>query len=152
VIALVGLFNIFGSIASGWLCTHYPQRYLLFGICILRAAVVTIFLILPPTPTVALIFGAAMGLLWLSATPPVTGLIVAMFGIRNLAALFGVAYLVHQVGAFLGVWLGGLIYERVGSHEAMLWCLAVVGLTGAALSLPISETSEGGAVGQRSNK
>ena len=139
VVATIGFFNIFGSIAAGWLCARYPQRFVLFAICLLRAASIALFLIFPVTPAGALIFGAMMGLLWLAASPPVIGLVAALFGTRNLAALFGLAYLVHQIGAFLGVWAGGLIYQATGSYDFIWWCVAAMGLIGAALSLWISE-------------
>jgi MFS family permease len=139
VIATIGLFNVFGSIGAGWLCAHYPQRFVLLAICLLRAISIALFLILPVTPASALTFGAMMGLLWLSAGPPVMGLVAALFGTRNLAALFGLAFLVHQIGAFLGVWAGGLIYQHTGSYGIMWWCVAAMGLIGAAVSLSISE-------------
>jgi predicted MFS family arabinose efflux permease len=139
VIATIGLFNISGSIAVGWLCGRHPNRYVLFSIYFLRAVAVAVFLWLPLSPLNALLFAAAMGLLWISPVTPVAGTITRIFGTRNLAALYGLAYFFHQVGAFFGVWAGGLVFERTGSYE-YVWLVLVVGaLTASFLTLLIRE-------------
>src|SRR5918997_1503458 len=119
-LALIGLFNIVGSYGSGVLGARHSKRQLLAGIYLARAAVIAVFITLPPTPTVVLVFAAAMGILWLSTVPLTSGLVAVMFGTGNLGTLFGVVFLSHQVGAFLGVWLGGLAFEQTGSFPP-LW-------------------------------
>jgi MFS family permease len=137
--AFVGLFNILGSVAAGWLCGRYPNRYVLFGIYALRAAAIGSFLATPVTPTTALLFGAGMGSLWLSATAPAAGLVAHMFGTQHMAALFGLIYFFHQVGAFLGVWLGGVAFKTTGSYEPVWWLLVLLALAAALASLCITE-------------
>jgi predicted MFS family arabinose efflux permease len=138
-IGVIGLFNIVGSIASGWLGDRMPKRFLLSFIYFARAAAVAVFVILPPSPTAAIVFGAVTGLLWLSTIPPTSGLVVLMFGTRWLATLFGFAFFSHQVGGFLGVWLGGLLYEGTGSYDVVWWLSVVFGIASALINLPIVE-------------
>jgi predicted MFS family arabinose efflux permease len=139
VIATIGLFNIFGSIAVGWLCRRYANRSMLFAIYFLRALAIAVFLLLPLTSINAFLFAAAMGLLWISAVTPVVGLIARTFGTGNLAALYGLAYFFHQVGAFVGVWAGGLVFEHTGSYNAVWWALVGAALVTSVLTLLISE-------------
>ena len=141
VIATIGLFNIFGSLAVGWLCGRYANRYVLFSTYILRALTIASFLLLPLTPVSAFVFAAAMGLLWVSVVTPVSGLITRTFGTRNLATLYGFAYFFHQVGAFFGVWVGGLVFERTGSYNGVWWSLVIAALVTSALTLLIRESS-----------
>src|SRR5262245_66498568 len=103
----IGLFNIVGAIAAGLLAAFMPKRYILSLIYFGRAAAILVYILLPPSTAATLIFGAVMGLLWLSTVPPTSGLVAVMFGTRWLAMLFGFAFFSHQVGGFLGVWLGG---------------------------------------------
>ena len=138
-IGVIGLFNIIGSIASGWLGDRMPKRYLLSFIYFSRAAAVAVFVILPPSPTAAILFGAVTGLLWLSTIPPTSGLVLLMFGTRWLATLFGFAFFSHQVGGFLGVWLGGLLYEGTGSYDVVWWLSVFFGIASALINLPIVE-------------
>ncbi len=140
VLALIGLFNIVGSIGAGYLGERMPKRMLLAAIYSLRSAAFVIFLLTPVTPASALIFGAAIGLLWLSTVPPTSGLVALMFGARYMATLFGVVFFSHQVGAFIGVWLGGALYERTGSYEITWWVGVALGLFAALVHLPIRET------------
>jgi len=114
-LALIGLFNIVGSYGSGVLGARHSKRQLLAGIYLARAVVIALFITLPPTPAVVLVFAAAMGVLWLSTVPLTSGLVAVMFGTSNLGTLFGMVFFSHQVGAFLGVWLGGLAMEQTGS-------------------------------------
>jgi MFS family permease len=138
-IAAIGLFNIIGSLSSGWLGNRLPKRYILSVIYLIRALAVLAFISFPVTPASALAFGAVMGLMWLSTVPPTNGLIAMMFGTRWLAMLAGFAFFSHQVGGFLGVWLGGLAYERTGSYDVVWWLSVLFGVMSALVNLPIVE-------------
>jgi MFS family permease len=138
-IAVIGLFNIVGSIASGWLAGVFPKRYLLSLIYFTRALAILAFISFPVTPTTCIIFGAVMGLMWLSTVPPTTSLIAVMFGTRWLAMLTGFAFFSHQVGGFLGVLLGGIAFERTGSYDLMWWLAILFGVLSALINLPIVE-------------
>ena len=138
-IGVIGLFNIFGSIAAGWLGDKMPKRYLLSIIYLLRSLAVAVFISLPVTSVSAVVFGASMGLLWLSTVPPTSGLVALMFGTRWMATLFGFAFFSHQVGGFLGVWLGGVLFERTGSYEVIWWLSIALGIISAVINLPIVE-------------
>jgi MFS family permease len=138
-LGLIGLFNIIGAMTSGWLGSRVPKRYILSGIYFSRALAVIGLVTLPASPTVALIYGAVTGLLWLSSVPPTSGLVAVMFGTRWLAMLFGIAFFSHQVGGFLGVYLGGRIYERTGSYDIVWWLGVMFGLISAIINLPIVE-------------
>ena len=138
-VGVIGLFNIVGSLTAGWLGDRIPKRYLLSAIYLLRSLAVTAFVLLPVTPLSAVIFGAAMGLLWLSTVPPTSGLVALMFGTRWMATLFGFAFFSHQVGGFLGVWLGGLLFERTGSYDVIWWLSVVLGVVSALINTPIVE-------------
>ncbi len=138
-IATIGLFNIFGSVTAGWLGDRMPKRYLLSIIYFVRAAAILAFISFPVTPVSCLIFAAVMGLMWLSTVPPTNGIIALMFGTRWLATLSGFAFFSHQVGGFLGVWLGGLVFDRTGSYNAV-WYLAILfGVLSALINMPIVE-------------
>jgi len=138
-IAVIGLFNIVGSLSAGWLAGRLPKRYILSVIYLIRALAVLAFISFPVTPASALIFGAVMGLMWLSTVPPTNGLIAMMFGTRWLAMLAGFAFFSHQVGGFLGVWLGGLAYEHTGSYDVVWWLSILFGVLSALVNLPIVE-------------
>jgi MFS family permease len=138
-LGVIGLFNIVGSVMSGWLGDRMPKRYLLSIIYTLRSIAVIVFISLPVTPVSAVIFGAVMGLLWLSTVPPTSGLVAVMFGTRWMATLFGFAFFSHQVGGFLGVWLGGFLFERTGSYNVVWWLSVVFGILSAIINLPIIE-------------
>jgi predicted MFS family arabinose efflux permease len=140
VIATIGLFNISGSVAVGWLCGRYLNRYVLFSIYFLRALAIAAFLLMPLSPMSALLFAAAMGILWTSPVTPVAGTITRMFGTQNLAALFGLAFFFHQVGAFFGVWVGGLVFARTGSYDSIWWILVIAALFSSLLTLLVRET------------
>ena len=138
-IALVGVFNIFGSLFSGWLGMRMPRRYILSTIYFARALATVIFISLPASPESALLFGAVTGLLWLSTIPPTTSLIGQMFGARNLSMLYGFAFFSHQLGGFLGVLLGGFFRDHLGSYLPV-WILSIAfGLISALINLPIVE-------------
>jgi MFS family permease len=135
----IGLFNIVGALLSGWLGGRMPKRYILSFIYFFRALAVVFLITLPASPAVALIYGAVTGLLWLSSVPPTSGLVMVMFGTRWMAMLFGIAFLSHQVGGFLGVWLGGLLFERMGSYDVVWWLGVLFGVLSAIINLPIVE-------------
>ena len=138
-IAIIGLFNIIGAIGAGWLSGIVPNRFILSAIYFARALAIAIFIALPASPAATLVFGAVTGLLWLSTVPPTSALVAIMFGTRWLTTLFGVAFFSHQVGGFLGVWLGGLLFERTGSYDA-IWMLSILlGMFSAVVNLPIVE-------------
>jgi MFS family permease len=138
-IGVIGLFNIIGSIAAGWLGDRMPKRYLLSVIYLLRSFAVAVFITLPVTSVSAVVFGASIGLLWLSTVPPTSGLVALMFGTRWMATLFGFAFFSHQVGGFLGVWLGGVLFENTGSYEVIWWLSIALGIVSAVINLPIIE-------------
>ena len=138
-LGVIGLFNIVGSLLAGWLGDRMPKRYLLSIIYFARSLAVVAFITMPITPTSAVVFGAVMGLLWLSTVPPTSGLVALMFGTRWLATLFGFAFFSHQVGGFLGVWLGGVLFERTGSYDVIWWGSVVLGVVSAIINLPIVE-------------
>ena len=138
-IGVIGLFNIIGSLLAGWLGDRMPKRYLLAAIYLLRSAAVLAFIVFPVTPASAITFGAVMGLLWLSTVPPTSGLIALMFGTKWFATLFGLAFFSHQLGGFLGVWLGGVLYEAFGSYDPIWWGSIALGIVSALLHLPIVE-------------
>jgi MFS family permease len=138
-VAIIGLFNIVGSLLSGWLGNVMPKRYLLSVIYFSRALAILAFISFPVTPFSAILFGAAMGFLWLSTIPPTNGIIVVIFGTRWLAMLAGFSFFSHQVGGFLGVWLGGMAFERTGSYDLVWWLAILFGLLSALINLPIVE-------------
>ena len=138
-IAVIGLFNIVGSMASGWLAGRMPKRFILSFIYFSRAVSVVIFITLPPSVPATLVFGAVTGLLWLSTVPPTSGLVATMFGTRWLAMLFGFAFFSHQVGGFLGVLLGGVVFEYTGSYNPIWWLSVMFGVLSALINLPIVE-------------
>jgi len=138
-IAVIGLFNIVGSLSAGWLGARLPKRYILSVIYLIRALAVLAFISFPVTPASAIMFGAVMGLMWLSTVPPTNALIAMMFGTRWLAMLAGFAFFSHQVGGFLGVWIGGLAYEHTGSYDVVWWLSILFGILSALVNLPIVE-------------
>ena len=138
-IAVIGLFNIFGSLTAGWLSNIMPKRYILSFIYFSRALAVLAFIMFPVTPFSAITFGAVMGFLWLSTVAPTNAIIALIFGTRWLATLSGLAFFSHQVGGFLGVWLGGVVFERSGSYDAVWWLSVLFGLLSAVINLPIVE-------------
>ncbi len=138
-LAIIGLFNIIGSMASGWLGSRMPKRYILSIIYFARALSIVAFILLPTSTVTTLIFGAVTGLLWLSTVPPTSGLVAVMFGTRWLTMLFGFAFFSHQVGGFLGVLLGGIVFDRWGTYDPV-WGLSVFfGVLSAVINLPIVE-------------
>jgi MFS family permease len=138
-LALIGGFNIIGSFACGALGDRYRKKHLLSLLYILRAVVIAGFVLAPTSETSILLFAAGIGLLWLGTVPLTSGLVAQMFGIKHLGMLFGMVFLSHQIGAFLGVWLGGILYDATGSYDTV-WTLAIVlGVLAAILHWPIAD-------------
>ncbi|MCQ0989023.1 MFS transporter [Jiella marina] len=137
--ALIGFFNIIGSIASGIIGQRTSKPHFLAWIYIARSIVVTAFLLTPITPATVVVFSVVMGLLWLSTVAPTNALVAIMFGTRYLGLLGGVVFLSHQIGSFLGVWLGGYLFVRTGSYDAVWWIGVVLGLFAALVHWPIRE-------------
>lgn len=138
-LAMIGLFNIVGSYLSGPLSDRWSRKTVLALIYFLRAVVITLFLLAPLSGTTVLIFGAAMGVLWLSTVPPTAQLVSIMFGNRYLSMLFGFVFLSHQLGGFAGVWLGGQMFAASGSYLPIWWGAVALGIAAALLNLPIRE-------------
>jgi MFS family permease len=148
VIAAIGLFNMVGSLSVGWLQNFLPKRYILSAIYFTRALATVTFISFPITPTSAILFGAISGLTWLSSVPPTSALVALMFGTRWFATLYGFAFVSHQVGGFLGVWLGGIVFERFGSYTPVWWLSVLFGVLSALINLPIVEKPVPRAVAQ----
>ncbi|AIS17131.1 MFS transporter [Pseudomonas rhizosphaerae] len=139
VLALIGLFNIFGTYTAGWLGGRFSKPRLLTALYLLRAVVIVLFLWFPVTTFSACLFGMAMGLLWLSTVPLTNGTVATLFGVRNLSMLGGIVFLFHQLGAFLGGWLGGLVYDHTGSYD-LVWQLSIaLSLLAGVLNWPVRE-------------
>ena len=139
VIASIGLFNIMGSLGVGWLQNQVPKRYILSTIYFIRAVSIVTFISFPITTFSAIMFGAITGLTWLSTVPPTSALVAVMFGTRWFATLYGFAFVSHQVGGFLGVWLGGVVFEQFGSYTPIWWLSVTFGVLSALINLPIVE-------------
>lgn len=127
-LAVIGLFNVFGSYAFGWLGGKFPKQYLLGGIYIVRSLTVAAYFYFPASATSTIVFAAIMGSLWLGVIPLVNGLVAQLFGLRYMATLTGIAFLSHQVGSFLGAWGGGVIYDHLGSYDRAWQAAVLIGL------------------------
>ncbi len=138
-LAVIGLANAFGSLGSGWLSTRMSKRWLLAWIYFGRSIAIAAFILLPASPMTSIIFGISIGLLWLSTVPPTSSLVMLMFGTRYMAMLYGFAFFSHQVGGFLGVWLGGELYEIYGNYTLVWWLSIALGIVSALINLPIKE-------------
>ena len=138
-LALIGFFNIIGSLAAGVIGQRYSKPIFLAWIYLGRSVAVTAFLLLPQTPTSVIVFSVVMGLLWLSTVPPTNALVAVMFGTRHLGMLGGVVFLSHQIGSFLGVWLGGYLYDRFGTYDPVWWLGVALGIFAAIVHWPIEE-------------
>jgi MFS family permease len=138
-LALIGLFNIFGSYYAGKLGGRFPKRYLLSTIYFSRSVVITLFLLAPLMPLSVYLFAAAMGVLWLSTVPLTNGIIAGVFGVKHMSMLAGIVFFSHQLGSFLGVWLGGYLYTATGSYD-IVWGIAIaLGVMAGLINLPINE-------------
>jgi len=140
-LALIGLFNVFGTYASGWLGQRLAKRHILAFIYLARSVAIVFFLLAPLTPASVYIFSAVMGILWLSTVPPTNAAVAQIFGVAHLSMLSGFVFFSHQIGSFMGVWLGGYLFDRTGSYE-LVWYIAIaLGVAAALINLPIRETA-----------
>ena len=138
-LAIIGLSNIFGSLAAGWWVGRYRSKYVLFWMYGSRAAAILMYLALPRTDLNFYLFAAAIGFSWLATVPPTARLVAKLFGTRYLATLFGLTLLTHQIGGFFGAWLGGLALTRGGDYTWMWYADALLAATAALVNLPIRE-------------
>jgi predicted MFS family arabinose efflux permease len=138
-LALIGLFNVGGSLAAGWLGQRFRMKYLLAAMYASRALLIAIYLVSPPTPLTFFLFSAGLGLTWLATVPPTAGLVGKLFGPRYLGTLFGLTLLSHQLGGFFGAWVGGLVLERFGDYSWMWYADITLALIAAVANLPIRE-------------
>lgn len=138
-ISLIGLTNIFGTLLAGWAGQRYPKKYLLAGIYTGRTLIAAWFILTPMTPETVLIFSALMGSLWLATVPLTSGLVAHIYGLRYMGTLYGIVFFSHQLGSFLGVWLGGRLYDLTGGYTAVWWVGVGIGAFSAIVHLPIRE-------------
>ena len=138
-IAVIGFFNIAGTLTAGWLGARYSKKYLLAGIYTARAITAAAFILLPITPISVLVFSAVMGSLWLATVPLTSGLVAHLYGLRYMGTLYGFVFFSHQLGSFLGVWLGGRMYDVTGDYTLVWWIGVAVGVFSAIVHLPIKE-------------
>lgn len=140
-LALIGFFNVIGAFTAGILGGRFSKKYCLSLLYLSRGLLFTAFILLPTTPASVLIFSALMGLLWLSTVPFTSGLVAQIFGPKYFSMLFGIVFFGHQVGSFLGAWLGGYLYDTTGSYDVVWWISAALGFASALLHFPINEQS-----------
>ncbi|MDP2493519.1 MFS transporter [Shimia thalassica] len=138
-ISLIGLANIGGTLLAGWAGSRYSKKYLLAGIYTCRTIVAAVFILMPITPTSVIIFSIAMGSLWLATVPLTSGLVAYIYGVRYMGTLYGIVFFSHQVGSFLGVWLGGRMYDTFGDYTMVWWIGIGVGALSAVLHIPVRE-------------
>jgi predicted MFS family arabinose efflux permease len=139
-LALIGLFNVIGTYAAGSLGQRYPKRHILSTIYILRSVTIVTFLAVPLTPWSVYAFAAVMGMLWLSTVPPTNAVVAQMFGLRHFSMLGGFVFLGHQLGSFLGAWLGGRLYDATGTYDVVWWIAVALGVFAALISLQVRES------------
>jgi len=138
-ISLIGLANIAGTLAAGWAGKRYSKKYLLAGIYAGRTIVAALFIMVPMTPTTVILFSVAMGSLWLATVPLTSGLVAHIYGLRYMGTLYGIVFFSHQLGSFMGVWLGGRMYDLTGDYTAVWWVGVGVGAFSALIHLPVRE-------------
>jgi MFS family permease len=140
-LALIGLFNVFGTYSAGALGQRLPKRYILAAIYALRGVVITAFVLLPLSPASVYVFAATMGFLWLSTVPPTNAIVAQIFGVQYMSMLGGMVFLSHQVGSFLGAWLGGRLYDMTGSYQVVWWLSVALSVMALLANLPVRETA-----------
>ncbi|HVE49420.1 MAG TPA: MFS transporter, partial [Casimicrobiaceae bacterium] len=138
-LALIGLFNIIGTYTTGWLGSRMPKRYILAAIYFARAIVIAAFVFTPISVMSVYAFAIALGLLWLSTVPPTNGIVAQVFGVRYLSMLAGITFFSHQIGSFLGAWLGGRFYDTLGSYDVVWYLSIALGIIAGLINLPIDE-------------
>ncbi len=139
LLSMIGLFNIFGTLTSGYLSTKYPKRLVLSFIYFLRGVVISLFIFLPPSPTLAVLFGITFGFLWLATVPPTAGIVAFIFGTKYMGLLYGIVFLSHQVGSFFGAYLGGVFKEVYGSYDYAWYVSIALSIFAGLIHLPIKE-------------
>ncbi|MDP2451857.1 MAG: MFS transporter [Polaromonas sp.] len=140
-LALIGLFNVFGTYAAGALGQRLPKKNILAFIYLARAVVIAVFLAAPLSPASVYVFASLMGLLWLSTVPPTNAVVAQIFGIQHLSMLSGFVFFSHQIGSFMGVWLGGVLYDRTGSYDIVWYITIALGVFAALINLPVREAA-----------
>jgi predicted MFS family arabinose efflux permease len=140
-LALIGLFNVFGTYAAGVLGQRLAKRHILAFIYFGRAVAISLFLLVPLTPFSVYVFAAIMGFLWLSTVPPTNAIVAQIFGVAHLSMLGGFVFFSHQIGSFMGVWLGGYLYDRTGSYDVVWYMAIALGVMAALVNLPVKESA-----------
>jgi MFS family permease len=140
-LALIGLFNVIGTYAAGALGQRFPKRYILSFIYLARAVAISVFLIVPLSPASVYVFASVMGVLWLSTVPPTNAVVAQIFGVAHLSMLGGFVFFSHQIGSFMGVWLGGVLYDQTGSYDIVWYISIALGVFAALINLPVRETA-----------
>jgi predicted MFS family arabinose efflux permease len=140
-LALIGLFNVFGTYGAGTLGQWLSKKHILALIYLLRAVAIVLFITLPLSTTTLYVFAAAMGTLWLSTVPPTNAIVAQIFGVQYMSMLGGFVFMSHQVGSFMGVWLGGRLYDSTGSYNVVWWLAVALGVFAALVNLPVRENA-----------
>ncbi|MBF5003461.1 MFS transporter [Diaphorobacter caeni] len=140
-LALIGLFNVFGTYIAGSLGQHMPKRHILAFIYFARAVAITVFLLVPLSPASVYVFSAVIGALWLSTVPPTNATVVQIFGVQHMSMLSGFIFFSHQIGSFLGVWLGGYLYDKTGSYDVVWYLSIALGIFAGLVNLPVRENA-----------
>ena len=139
LLSMIGLFNIFGTLTSGYFSTKFPKKFILSFIYIMRGVVISLFIFLPPSPTTAILFGITFGFLWLATVPPTAGMVSFIFGTKYMGLLYGIVFLSHQIGSFFGAYLGGVFKEVYGSYDYAWYLAIVLSIFAGLIHLPINE-------------
>ncbi|PSL18941.1 MFS transporter [Shimia abyssi] len=139
-IALIGFANVFGTLAAGWAGKRFPKKYLLAGVYVARTVASAVFILLPITPLSVVVFSLVMGSLWLATVPLTSGLVAHLYGVRYMGTLYGIVFFSHQLGSFVGIWLGGRMYDAFHDYTAVWWVGVAVGAFSAVVHLPIKES------------
>ncbi|PJC13903.1 MAG: MFS transporter, partial [Comamonadaceae bacterium CG_4_9_14_0_8_um_filter_60_18] len=140
-LALIGLFNVFGTYAAGWLGQRRQKRHILAFIYLARSVAISVFLLLPLSASSVYVFSAVMGVLWLSTVPPTNAAVAQIFGVAHFSMLGGFVFFSHQIGSFMGVWLGGYLFDKTGSYDIVWYIAIALGGVAALVNLPIKETA-----------
>jgi predicted MFS family arabinose efflux permease len=140
-LALIGLFNVFGTYAAGVLGQRIPKKNILSFIYLARAVAISVFLLVPLSPASVYVFASVMGVLWLSTVPPTNAAVAQIFGVAHLSMLSGFVFFSHQIGSFMGVWLGGYLYDRTGSYDVVWYIAIALGIFAALINLPVKDAA-----------
>jgi predicted MFS family arabinose efflux permease len=140
-LALIGLFNVFGTYAAGALGQRLPKKNILAFIYLARSLAIIAFLVAPLSPLSVYVFSAVMGVLWLSTVPPTNAIVAQIFGVAHLSMLSGFVFFSHQIGSFMGVWLGGYLYDKTGSYDVVWYIAIALGVFAMLVNLPVREAA-----------